>query len=130
MATSYGRRKKRRREEWLPGLVTGVLIALGAWVASWWIVPVAALAVGAAWRERANVANHVMCGAVGGWLFLLLVDSMHGRTWALARALGGAVMLPYGLIIPVTLLFAAGLAWSGAVLAQSVATALAKRRAA
>src|SRR2546423_3059049 len=112
MVTSYaggGRRRKRRREEWRPGIVTAAVIALGAWLLSWWIVPIAALIVGALWAERTDVATQSMWGAAGGWLFLLLIDSLHLRTWALARALGGAVFLPWGLIVPATLLFAAGL---------------------
>jgi hypothetical protein len=76
-----------------------------------------------------DVASQAMWGAVGAWIALLLVDSLHGRSWALARAAGGAVFLPWGLLIPITLLFAAGLAWSTAVLTQAVCSTLASRRA-
>ena len=65
-----------------------------------------------------------MWGGVGGWIVLLLIDSLHGRTWALGRAAGGAVFLPWGLLFPVTLLFAAGLAWSMATLAQTACARL------
>lgn len=118
------RRAKKRREPPLPALVCGALIVVAAWLASWWTVPIAALIVGAIWYSRADVAVQAMWGAVGAWLVLLLVDSLHGRTWALARAAGGAVFLPWGLLFPVTLAFAAGLAWSTAVLTQAACARL------
>ncbi len=93
---------------------------LGAWLIGWWIVPLAALITTIIWRERGDIAMEVMWGAVGGWVLLLLIDSLHGRTWALARAAGGVLFLPWGLLFPVTLLFAAGLAWSMASVTRGV----------
>ena len=116
--------RTKRRELPLAGLICGAIVALGAWLAGWWIVPVAALIVGVIWWDRAAIAMEAMWGALGGWVLLLLIDSLHGRTWALARAAGGAVFLPWGLLFPVTLLFAAGLAWSTAALAQSACARL------
>jgi hypothetical protein len=84
------------------------------------MVPIAALATSVIWYERANAVRQVMWGAVAGWTVLLIVDSVHGRMWALARAAGGAVFLPWGLLFPVTLLFAAALAWSTATLVQAL----------
>lgn len=114
MAPPRRSKKRRRRDELLPTIATAAFVAAGAWLASWWIVPVAALAAGAIWWKRADVAKQAMWGAVVGWLLLLLVDSLHGRTWALAMAMGGAVFLPWGLVLVVTLLYAAGLGWSAA----------------
>ena len=122
-----GRRKQRRRDEWLPAIATAAVIVVGAWIVSWWIVPVAALIAGALWWKRADVARQALWGAVAGWLILLLIDSLHLRTWALARALGGAVYLPWGLIFVATLLFAAGLAWSSATLSAFAFSRLNKR---
>lgn len=113
-------RRPVKREAPMPGLVCGVLVIIGAWIAGWWIVAIAAVVVTLFWWHRADIARQALWGAVGGWVVLLLVDSLHGRTWALARAAGGVVFLPWGLLIPVTLLFAAGLAWSTAVLVQAV----------
>lgn len=112
------RPRRARRKLPLAGIVCAALVVLGAWLISWWIVPVAALVATVLWWDRPTIVADVTCGAVAGWVVLLLIDSLHGRTWALARAAGGAVFLPWGLLIPVTLLFAAGLAWSTAVLAQ------------
>jgi hypothetical protein len=59
-------------------------------------------------------------------VILLLIDSLHGRTYALASALGGAMFLPGPLSLLATLVFAGALAWSAAILAAA-ATKLAKR---
>ena len=118
MTPSHRRRQSRRLP--LAAVVCGALVALGAWLIGWWIVPLAALLATMIWWERENIAMEVMWGAVGGWFVLLLIDSLHGRTWALARAAGGVVFLPWGLLFPLTLLFAAGLAWSMATVTQLV----------
>ena len=122
------RPRKERRPIPLPAIVCAALVVLGAWLLSWWIVPLAALVATIVRWDRAKIATHVMWGAVAGWVVLLLVDSLHGRTWALARAAGGALFLPWGLLIPVTLLFAAGLAWSTATVVQLVCAEVAARR--
>ena len=97
-----------------------MLVVIGAWLLTWWIVPVAALVCAVVWWDEQRVVSNVTWGAVAGWFVLLVIDSLHGRTWALARAAGGALFLPWGLLIPVTLLFAAGLAWSTATLATAL----------
>ena len=114
--TRRPRKKARRRDELLPAIATAVVIAIGAWLVSWWIVPIASIAAGALWWRRADVAKQVLWGAVAGWVVLLLIDSLHLRTWALARALGGVIYMPYGLAFLLTLGFAAGIGWSGATL--------------
>ena len=122
-------RRRMKREAPIAGLVCGAIVAIGAWIIGWWVVPLAALLVSLIWWQRADVARQALLGAVVGWLVILLIDSLHGRTWALARAAGGVVFLPWGLLIPVTLLFAAGLAWSTAVLVQTICVWFAEREA-
>lgn len=119
MTRPYRRRPKRQLP--LAAVVCGALVVIGAWLLTWWIVPIAALVSAVIWWDEPRVVADVTWGAVAGWIVLLVIDSLHGRTWALARAAGGALFLPWGLLIPVTLLFAAGLAWSTATLAQGVA---------
>jgi len=120
-------RRAGRRKLPLAGVLCALLVVLGAWVIGWWIVPLAALVATVLWWDRPTILADVTWGAVTGWVVLLLIDSLHGRTWALARAAGGAVFLPWGLLIPVTLLFAAGLAWSTAVLGQMVCVRISAR---
>lgn len=114
--TRRSKKKARRRDELVPAIATALVIVVGAWLVSWWIVPIASLAGGAFWWRRADVAEQVLWGAVAGWVVLLLIDSLHLRTWALARAMGGVIYMPYGLAFVLTLAFAAGLGWSGATL--------------
>jgi hypothetical protein len=121
------RSRKQRRSLPLAAAVTALIVVIGAWLISWWIVPIAALIATVAWWDRFDVVRDVMWGAVLGWVVLLLIDSLHGRTWALARAAGGAVFLPWGLLIPATLLFAAGLAWATATLARGACLLIAER---
>ena len=124
------RARRVRRKLHLAGIVCAALVVLGAWMISWWIVPLAALVATVLWWDSPTIVADVTWGAVAGWVVLLLIDSLHGRTWALARAAGGAVFLPWGLLIPATLLFAAGLAWSTAVLAQMVCVRISARMSA
>jgi hypothetical protein len=112
-------RSSRREPSRTAGAVCAGLVVVGAWLIGWLMVPVAALIASLIWHDRPTVVREVTWGAVGGWLVLLLIDSLHGRTWALARAAGGAVFLPWGLLFPITLLFAAGLAWSVATLVHA-----------
>ena len=121
------RRRGQKRPLPLAGVVCAAVVVLGAWLIGWWIVPVAALIASVLWWDRPDVARHVMWGAVAGWTVLLLIDSLHGRTWSLARAGGGALFLPWGLLFPVTLLFAAGIAWSMATLAQAACARISER---
>ena len=127
--TRRSRKKARRRDELLPAIATALLIVIGAWLVSWWVVPIASIIAGAFWWRRSDVATHVMWGAVAGWVVLLLIDSLHLRTWALARALGGVIYMPYGLAFVLTLAFAAGLGWSGATLTSFAVGRVQGRRA-
>ena len=121
------RRRGQKRPLSLAGVVCASVVVVGAWLIGWWIVPIAALVASVLWWDRADVARDVMWGAVAGWTILLLIDSLHGRTWALARAAGGALFLPWGLLFPVTLVFAAGIAWSMATLAQAACARISRR---
>src|SRR5262245_16041980 len=114
-------RRGRKRGPVRPALVTAGVVALLSWLVHWWAVPLAGAIAGAVWPRMEKIGTLAMWGAAGGWVLLLLVDSLQGRTIALARALGGAVFLPWPLLILVTLLFAAGLAWSAAVVTATVA---------
>jgi len=120
-------RRAGRRKLPFAGIACAALVVIGAWLISWWIVPLAALVATVLWWDWPTIVADVTWGAVAGWVVLLLIDSLHGRTWALARAAGGAVFLPWGLLIPVTLLFAAGLAWSTSVLAQALCARISAR---
>src|SRR5690348_16033569 len=80
------RPRPTRRDTPIAGAACAILIAIGGWLLSWWIVPIAALLTTALWRGRMSIVSQVTWGAVAGWILLLVIDSVHGRTWALARA--------------------------------------------
>lgn len=123
----HSRVARARRSLPLAGVACGALVVVGAWLLTWWVVPLSALIATVLWWDQPRITTDVMWGAVAGWVVLLLIDSLHGRSWALARAAGGAVFLPWGLLFPVTLLFAAGLAWSAATVVRALCAKLAAR---
>jgi hypothetical protein len=108
-------------------LATFVIGAL-TWSLGWWGVVLGALAIGAtAWRER-GVAWITALAAVAGWSALLIVDAAHGRFAALATTISGVIRVPTAALLCVTLLFAALLAWSAAVIASEIASGMDQRR--
>lgn len=115
--TVAGRRWEWRRH--LPGVAVALVVAALTWIVSWWTIPIVAVLAAVVWRRRGDAVRQIMWGAVAGWGALLLVDSLHGRSWALARAVGGILYLPAPLFFLLTLAFAAGLAWSAAVVARA-----------
>src|SRR4029078_6895946 len=90
------RPRRARRRLPLAGIVCAALVVIGAWLISWWIVPVAALVATVLWWDRPTIVGDVTWGAVAGWVVLLLIDRLPGRTWALARAGRGGVFLAWG----------------------------------
>lgn len=115
---------KRGSHDWshhVPAIAIAVAIAGLSWLTSWWAVSLCAAVGAAVFRRREDIAMEAMWGAVGGWALLLVVDSLHGRTYALARAVGGVLYLPGVGFFLLTLLFAAGLGWSTATVVSSAA---------
>ena len=52
----YGARPLKR-ETPIVGIVCAMLIAIGAWLVSWWVVPIAALIASAIWRGRVTLGE-------------------------------------------------------------------------
>lgn len=107
---------------------TAVATAGLTWLVGWWGVPLVGVAAGVVARGTRRVGVWTALGAALGWLVLLAADAAIGPA-ALARLtsdLGGVFRVPGVVLVLVTLLFAALLAWSAAVLAR--AAALAARR--
>ncbi len=101
-------------------LVTALGVALLTWSLGWWGVVVAALVAGAALSRRRGVAWLVALAAITAWGALILVDSLGGRFATLASSIGGVMRLPPALLVIVTLLFGALLAWSAAVIGSEI----------
>ena len=104
----------------IPLLVTALGVALLTWSVGWWGVVVAALVAGAVLSRRRGAAWLVALAAVVAWGALILVNSVGGRFPTLASSIAGVMRFPPALLVIVTLLFGALLAWSAAVLGGEI----------
>jgi hypothetical protein len=97
-------------------LVVALAVAVLTWIAGWGAVPLVAVVAGAVHCRRRGISWLIALASAGAWGALVLVDAVPGRVPALVAALGGLLKIPGALLIVVTLLFAALLAWSAAVI--------------
>ena len=106
-------------------LALAAAFALAAWL-GWWALPAVAALWGAlrpaVWRPMLSAALAAAAGW-GGWLLLDAVQG-HGALGRLGGRLGAVMQVPYPLLLLLTLLFAALLAWSAASLACGLANLL------
>ena len=105
----------------LRALLLAAAFALATVLLGWWGVPLAAAAWGALARGAPGSALAAAIGGALGWGALLLTDSVSGPVGPFATTLGGVVGLPGALLVVVTLLFPALLAWSAAAVAGAIA---------
>lgn len=104
----------------IPLLATALGVALLTWSLGWWGVVVAALVAGAMLSHRRGVHWLVALAAITAWGALILVNSVGGRFATLASSIAGVMRIPAALLVIVTLLFGALLAWSAAVLGSEI----------
>jgi hypothetical protein len=109
-------------------LISAMTMVATTWFAGWWGVPLAALVLGVMGRERRGIAWLTSLAAMVAWGALLLLDATSGRFGALATAIGGVMRVPGAVVIVVTLMFAALLAWSAAAIGAEVGRALRRGR--
>jgi hypothetical protein len=95
------------------------LFAVTTYALGWWTVPLVAALWAIVSREsnRALVAS--LCAA-GGWASLLLLDVVKGPVGAMAEKLGGVMGVPGFVLLILTLVFPALLAWCSASLVAGV----------
>lgn len=111
-------------------LATALGVATLTWLLGWWGVVIAALVAGVVLQRR-GAAWLVALAAVVAWGALLAVDTLGGRFPSLATSIAGVLRVPLVALLVVTLLFAALLAWSAAVLGGEIGRlARAKRQSA
>ena len=111
-------------------LATALAVALRTWSLGWWGVIVAALVAGAVLSRRRGVVWLVALAAITAWGALILVDSLGGRFATLASSIAGVMRLSPAILVIVTLLFGALLAWSAAVLGSEIGRLARRERAA
>jgi hypothetical protein len=108
--------------------VAAAAMAVLTWLIGWWAVPLVAAFVGSALHRREGVARRMALAAAIAWTLLLIVDATRGRLSVAATTLGGVLRVPGVVLVLVTLVFPALLAWSAATVAIAVRRLEAARR--
>jgi hypothetical protein len=96
---------------------------LATLVVGWWGVPAVGLAWGAwsthALRSRAPTARFAAASAVAAWVGLMAWNAIRGPLGLLSTTLGAVFDVPGPVLVVMTLLFGAVLAWSGATVTSA-----------
>jgi hypothetical protein len=110
----------------MPRYVKYVLLAEAFAVATygvgWWTVPVIA-ALWGMFSPDPNRARNAAISAAAGWATLLVLDFVRGPVWTMATQLGAVMSLPPIVLILLTLIFPALLAWCAATLVPGLKAA-------
>jgi hypothetical protein len=107
----------------LSRLIRAVLLAEAFAVATfalgWWTVPVVAAIYALVSANPKKARTAALC-ALGGWATLLLLDAVKGPVTAMASRLGGVMGVPSIVLLILTLVFPAALAWGAAAVIPSL----------
>jgi hypothetical protein len=95
------------------------LFAVATYALGWWTVPVIAAIWGIASRDAKPARVAALCAAVG-WATLLVLDAVKGPVDTMATRLGGVMGVPAFVLLLLTLIFPALLAWSTAALVSGL----------
>jgi hypothetical protein len=95
-------------------LVVAAAMAALTWLIGWWGVLLAALVIGFVFRANGGGGWRIAIAAALAWSVLLAMDAVSGPIGLLGRRLGGVMQVPAIVLVLVTLLFPALLAWSAA----------------
>lgn len=98
-----------------------LLVTAATWLGGWWGVVVVALVAGVCHRADGGRPWRVALATVLAWAGLLAFDAMSGSLPHVARTVGGATRAPAFALLVVTLLLAALLAWSAAIVTAELA---------
>lgn len=109
-------------------LVTTLAVAALTWLVGWWGVVVVALVAGALLWRRRGVAWLAALATLAAWSAIILVNSIGGRFAALASSIAGVMRVPATLLVVVTLLFGALLAWGAAAIGGEIGRLARARR--
>lgn len=102
-------------------LLLAASFGLGTWVLGWWAIPLFAAAAGVLARHAPGQAMAAGVAAAIAWSALLAWSAVRGSVWSFASQVGGAVGVSGAVLIALTLVFPALLAWLAAFLAQTLA---------
>jgi hypothetical protein len=105
-------------------LFVAAAMAALTWLLGWWGVLVAALVIGFVFRAEGGGGWRIAVAAALAWTVLLAIDAASGPIGLVGQRLGGVIRVPAVVLVLVTVLFPAVLAWSAATV---VAGALRRR---
>ena len=107
----------------LSRVIRGILLAEAFAVATfglgWWTVPLIAALYSLISSSGTRARTAAVC-ALAGWATLLALDTVKGPVPAMASRLGGVMGVPSIVLLVLTLVFPAALAWSAAALMRSL----------
>jgi hypothetical protein len=103
-------------------LIAGVAaaVAVGTWLVGWWAVVPVSIIAGVLYRDEGGRSLRVAAAAAIGWALLLAIDAVAGPIGLLTTLLGGTIGIPGPVLLVVTLVFPAVLAWSSATAAAEL----------
>jgi hypothetical protein len=96
-------------------LLLAELFAVATYAFGWWTVPIIAALWALVSRDSRPALLAALCAALG-WGTLLVLDAIKGPVAAMASRLGGVMGVPSLVLILLTMIFPALLAWSAAAL--------------
>ena len=108
-------------------IVTAAMAAL-TWLIGWWGVLLAALIVGFVFYAEGGGGWRIALAAALSWGALLGVNAASGSAGAVAATLGGVIGVPGVMLVLLTLIYPALLAWSAATLTAEVRLRVERRR--
>ena len=98
------------------------------WVLGWWGVAVAAAIVGFVFSEYGGGGWRVALAAALAWAVLLAADGAVGPLRMVGTTLAGVMNVPAAVLVVLTLVFPALLAWSAATLVADARRLVSGRR--
>jgi hypothetical protein len=107
-----------------------VLLSMAAltWLLGWWGVLLAALIVGFVFHREGGGGWRIALAAALSWAALLAVNAASGSLGIVATTLGSVMRVPGAVLVLLTLVFPALLAWSAATVVAEARLLVERRR--
>ena len=93
-------------------LFVAAAMAALTWLLGWWGVLVGALVIGFVFRAEGGGGWRIAVAAAVAWAALLVIDAVSGPVGLVGATLAGVMRVPAVVLVAVTVLFPAMLAWS------------------
>src|SRR4029079_210024 len=99
----------------IKGILLAEAFAVATFALGWWTVPLIAAVYSLISNNPRRARTAAIC-ALAGWATLLALDTVKGPVASMASRLGGVMGVPSIVLVILTLVFPAALAWSAAAL--------------